>query len=56
MESERAWLKFIKSGSIKSYLDYCRVKNIESSQEIWNATENDDRRDSYQRNEHRGIR
>lgn len=53
MDSETAWMKFIKTGSIKNYLDYCRTKNTEFSQEISDVTENNDRRDSYQRNEYR---
>lgn len=53
MESEQLWLRFIKSGSVKNYLDYCRAKNNETSQEVYNAAEDNDRRNNHQRNEYR---
>lgn len=53
MKSELAWVKFVKTGSVKNYLQYCRVKKIESLQEINYASKDNDRRYSYKRNEYR---
>lgn len=53
MKSDNAWIKFVRTGSIKSYLDYVRTKESESKKEGAYAEQNNDRWRGFERNEYR---
>lgn len=53
MKSDNAWVNFVRTGSVKNYLNYVREKENEEKREGAYAGQNNDRRRDFERIEYR---